>query len=144
MRPEGETKSVKPPNCSPTGQRFCYHTEHFPIRTFFFFAFCVFYLFKCKFLHFFFFFFFSGGETHPNSLDLHSHQCHAVQRIQLSPISPQGLLPSSPFLLLPPPPQTTHRGAAPHAGGLNPSIIAEELGVEGQGCFLAAFDSHAV
>lgn len=75
MRPEGETKSAKPPNCSPAGQHFCYHTEHFSIRTFFF-AFHVFYVFKCKFLDFFL-------ETHPNSLDQHSKHCNTVQQIQL-------------------------------------------------------------
>lgn len=143
MRPEGETKSVKPPNCSPTGQRFCYHTEHFPIRTFFFLLFACFISLSANFYIFFSFFSFLEEKLTPTHWI-----CTAISATQFS--ESNSLLSALRACFPPhlsssfPPPQTTHRGAAPHAGGLNPSIIAEELGVEGQGCFLAAFDSHAV
>ena len=157
MRPEGETKSVKPPNCSPTGNTFVTTLNISALELFC--VFLVFYVFNYNFLDFFFsfsfflspFFFFFFFSWRRNSPQLIWPEQQSVQRSSANttplpfPAGFQGLLLSSSSpSSFPPSPHPAPTRAALHAGRLKPSIIAEESGMEGQGCLLSAFDSHAV
>lgn len=121
-------------------------------------VFLVFYVFNYNFLDFFFsfsfflspffFFFFSWRRNSPQLIwpEQQSVQRSSANTTPLPfPAGFQGLLLSSSSpSSFPPSPHPAPTRAALHAGRLKPSIIAEKSGMEGQGCLLSAFDSHAV